>query len=155
MWEGLDSSLDNASTQSARSLILHKFSTSRPGGDEKVAEYFIRISAHLQQLAGTPDAIPYHAFRSHIYNTLMGNFSVIITILQEKQPAPTPEEVMRTMETHADSVEASKLTEVASAVTATDGLYASGCDQGCRGGRGGTGKGKGGTAAQTEKWTTI
>ena len=39
IWEGLKASLDDSSTQSVRSVILHKFSTLGSGGDESVAEY--------------------------------------------------------------------------------------------------------------------
>ena len=111
-----------------------------------------RQRQNWQRREGTIDAISDQAFRGHIYKTLKSapKHHTILTILQMQQPPPSPEEVMRTINTNEEETEVSEPVETTTANTATtaDGLYSSqGSGRGNRGGRRGRGRGRGGRNA--------
>jgi hypothetical protein len=143
MWDTLRTLLNNQESQAARTTIRYRFDSCRLNDKEKATEYFTRLRALRQQLAGSTDAIDDQTFRAHIYKTLkvVPKFRTIITILQAMTPAPPPEQVMRTIRTDEEETDVSELTEAANAATTADGLYTHGNSG--RGGRGRGGRGRG------------
>ena len=144
MWETLRTRLNNQESQAARTRIRDRFDSARIGKEEKVGEYFTRLCDYHQQLPNTIDAINDQAFRGHIYKTLKSapKHHTIITILQMQQPPPSREEVMRTIRTNEEETKVSELVDVSDAAA---GLYAShSSGRGNRGGRRGSGRGRGG-----------
>jgi hypothetical protein len=142
MWESLREEFDNEDSQAARTTIRHRFDNSRLGENEKVGVYFTRLRTLRQQLTGTTDAIDDQAFRGHIFKTLrpISKFRTIITFLQATRPPPTPDHIMRTVQTDEEETDAMSLTtggDIGDTLTTAEGLHASG-----RGGRRGRGRGR-------------
>lgn len=155
MWETLQTLFNNQESQAARTTIRHHFDACRINDNEKATEYFTRLRAFRQQLAGTADAIDDQTFRAHIYKTLkiVSRFRMIITILQAMTPVPTPEQVMRTIRTDEEETDISELAEAANTATTADGLYGQHNRGGNAGKRGrGRGRGRGGKGNSGRKY---
>jgi hypothetical protein len=94
LWNTLEISLETAGSSIGRQDILRQFQACRPQEDEPLKAYFPKICNYRTQLDHTDDAITDGDFRTQIFTSLPSQYVMILMVLKQRRPLPTPEEAM-------------------------------------------------------------
>ena len=160
MWRILRERLDTAASSTGRQALYQAFTNLRPVPGKPIGDYFAELLRIRNEIAGTDEAIPDVAFRTHIYNTIPPIFEMTGRIMA-CQPNLTAEQLidalkederLRTLRTnHPATTDAytASTNKSNNALTST---------QGRGGGRGyAHGRGRGGYRSQEDpgRWCTF
>ena len=142
VWEALRLGLHTKDSDEVRMMIRTSFDRCSLKDNEKVMDYFNRLSEIRQQLSGSPAEINGFTFLYHIFRTLrqVPKFQMMVGFLQNDMRAGglTPDAAMNRIEAAEQMHDED--TNIGDTSTTAEGLYASG-----RHGRGsGRGRGRGG-----------
>ena len=132
VWEALRLRFHTKDSDEARMMIRTSFDRCALKADEKVMDYFNRLSEIRQQLSGSPAEINDFTFLYHIFRTLrqVPKFQMTVGFLQNDMRAGglTPDAAMNRIEAteqmhDEDSLGAGNIGDTS---TTTEGLYTSG-----------------------------
>ena len=70
MWRIFRERLDTAASSTGRQALYQAFTNLRPVPGKPIGDYFAELLRIRNEIAGTDEAIPDVAFRTHIYNTI-------------------------------------------------------------------------------------
>ena len=144
VWEALRLRFHTKDSDEARMIIRTSFDRCALKDDEKVMDYFNRLSEIRQQLSGSPAEINDFTFLYHIFRTLrqVPKFQMTVGFLQNDMRAGglTPDAAMNWIEA-AEQMH-NEDTNIGDTSTTAEGLYASGPRRG-RGRGSGHGRGRG------------
>ena len=150
MWRVLRECLDTAASSTGRQALYQAFTNLRPTPGNPIGDYFAELWRIRNEIAGTDEAIPDVAFRTHIYNTIPPVFEMTGRIMA-CQPNLTAEQLIDALK------EDERLRTLSTNHPATRDAYTASTDKsnafittrGRGGGRGfGRGRGRGGYRSQ-------
>ncbi|KAF8253564.1 hypothetical protein K440DRAFT_641841 [Wilcoxina mikolae CBS 423.85] len=77
MWHTLQERPDNTTTIIGRTILLHKFHTTRPQKDQQLQVYFNKLRDFRHQLAGSTEAISDDELCTHVYTTMPSQYAIM------------------------------------------------------------------------------
>jgi len=138
MWQILTEQMDTAMTTVGRLTLFRQFSQLRPIPGQPIGAYFSRLLNISNQLAGTPEAIPYMVLKTHIFTTLPEMFKISIKMLQSQANVTIRQVMTDLKECEQNEALATKPDAVSEALYSQQGGRG-----GSRGGRGWRGNNRG------------
>jgi hypothetical protein len=90
----LETRLDAAGSYFSAQDNLRQFRACRPEEDEPLKVYFSKLSNYRIELDHTDDAITDRDFSTQIFTSLPTQYVMILMVLEDRRPFPTPKEAM-------------------------------------------------------------
>jgi hypothetical protein len=94
MWNTVHTLLDTTRSYIGRQDILRQFRACQPQEKELLKTYFTKVSNYRIQLDHADDAITDRDFCKQIFTSLPSQYAMILIILKNRRPLPTPEDAM-------------------------------------------------------------